>query len=639
MAWLKKHKLRGISMATAIVLGALALTLAFTLAGMSFSHLTVSNRLSNIGHARSLVEATLAQAVERVVSNEGEYFETAPLDLIVNMNHLPGGQGRLTFDSARASAWEIPLSTNNLKSEASTTGAGGRVIPQKSIHFVAVGEYAGVTKRMECILHIPTYKYALSSEGPISSSGAMIVASADNPGDVLPSAAAQLDELLPGHILSNSPDANYALDLYGGSGQITVTGDARAVGGIHPTGASLDIQGSTLPNSEPADMPVIELTHFDPSSFGGTQDFGSPPAAVETANGLFKHNGDLVLGELRLPNNNSGAIVWVTGDLTINNGVSGVGAIFATGNITIRGAGQPSVTADNVMAVVAGKGLSIQGSGIDSAFFQGVIASGDTTTLEEVTVLGAVVVGSTEVGEIKLGSPNPTLTLTNANLINIPDSVGFDFEYPFGTGAGGAGGTAFNFWAGPKDGTGPHPDDDPQLKVDIQEKKGWGGQDEFDLSHLYNPSTDRFESGPWSQWDGFTPYSYDAGSHTFTGSPWGFYKASEDKYLSPSELDAMLDRLEGNYDLYGPNGGPYVSWQQYYDNEDLKSRAEIIAKIVDVTLHSGKDSFSKQLVKANEAYDTGKFKDQSKETGTFTMDPNQYVNWDSRTRILLWRDF
>ncbi len=624
-------------MATAIVLGALALTLAFTLAGMSFSHLTVSNRLSNIGHARSLAEATLAQAVERVVSNEGEYFETAPLDLPIHMNHPPAGHGRLTFDLARASDWEIPISTNNLKSENSTTGYDGRVIPQKSIHFVAVGEYAGVTKRMECILHIPTYKYALSSQGPISSSGAMIVASAENPGDVLPSAAAKLDDLLPGHILSNSPDSNYALDLYGGSGQITVTGDARAVGGIHPTGASLEIQGSARPNSEPADMPVIELNDFDPASFGGTQDFASPPAAVETANGLFKHNGDLVLGELRLPNNNTGAIVWVTGDLTINNGVSGVGAIFATGNITIRGAGQPSVSADNVMAVVAGKGLDIQGSGVDSAFFQGVVASGDSANLEEVTVLGAVVVGATEVGGVKQGSAEPTLTLTNANLVNIPDNVGFDFEYPFGMGAGGAGGADFGFWAQQKSG-GPDPNSDPILKVDIQEKKGWGGQDEFDLAHLYNPATDRFESGPWSQWDGFAPYNYDAGTHTFTGSPWGYYRASEDKYLNPAELDAMFDHMEANYDLYGPKGGPYTDWAAFYAGEDLKSRAEVIQNIVDVTLHRGTNSFENQLQQANDDYDN-KFKDQSKETGTFTMDPNQYVNWDSRTRILVWRDF
>lgn len=623
-------------MATAIVLGALALTLAFTLAGMSFSHLTVSNRLSNIGHARSLAEATLAQAVERVVSNEGEYFETAPLDLTINMNHLPSGQGRLTFDPARASDWEIPISTNNLKSENSATGYGGRVIPQKSIHFVAVGEHAGVTKRMECILHIPTYKYALSSEGPISSSGAMIVASAENPGDVLPSVAAKLDDLLPGHILSNSPDSNYALDLHGGSGQITVTGDARAVGGIHPTGASLEIQGSERPNSEPADMPVIELKDFDPASFGGTQDFGSPPAAVETANGLFKHNGDLVLGELRLPNNNTGAIVWVTGDLTINNGVSGVGAIFATGNITIRGAGQPSVSADNVMAVVAGKGLDIQGSGVDSAFFQGVVASGDSANLEEVTVLGAVVVGATEVDGVKQGSAEPTLTLTNANLVNIPDNVGFDFEYPFGMGAGGAGGTEFGFWAGVTGGRDPN--SDPILKVDIQEKKGGGGQDEFDLSHLYNPATDRFEPGPWSQWDGFAPYSYDAGTHTWTGSPWGFYKKSEDKYLTPAELNAMFDHMEANYELFGPKGGPYADWAAFYAGEDLKSRAEVIQNIVDVTLHTGTNSFENQLQQANDDYEN-KFKDQSKETGTFTMDPNQYVNWDSRTRILVWRDF
>jgi hypothetical protein len=621
-------------MVTALVLGALALTLAFTLAGMSFSHLSVSNRLSNIHQARSLAEAALAQSMERVVSAEGDYFKSPPLDFEVTMAHLPGGTGRVTFDPD--SSWDIPRSTYNLDKEVSTTGHKGRIVPEKSIHFVAVGEYRGVSKKMEAILQVPTYQFALSSQGQLISQGEMTVAALDNPADAVPSVAqAHADgDLLPGHILSNSENAANALDLIADR-EILITGDARAAGGIK-LGPNAEIEGQERPESAPADMPVIEINNYDPSLFGGTQDFPATPGAVEVADGIFRHSGDLTLQKLRLPTNNTGAIVWVDGDLTINDGVEGVGAIFATGDLIIEKAGSTGVTADNMLAVVAGKKLGIRGTGMDAAFFQGVLASGGDTVFADVTVLGAVAVGSTQVGGSVVGDPEPSLTITDANMINVPANVGFDFRYPVLGGGGGAGGALYGWQA-------PNLPNHPQMSIDIRHRDGSaGGGEVVEIAHFYDATTDDYVATP-SEWDGFTPYSYDGTNHTTSGSVWGFFvrdtdattPGNQEGFLTKPQLRGVLYSIAANYPpIVGPSGASYSNWDELFLGEPSVNS---IDDIIGLTTSPTVGIFNKIFDDANTAYDN-QLSNQDQASGTFTMDPNQFLNWESRTKILLWRD-
>lgn len=336
---------RGASLITALMLGALALTLALTLAGMGFSHLTVSNRLSNISQARALAEAVVSKAIERVVSSQGKAFgpDSSLHNLSITFPGAPGGTGRLTFDEAEAAAGEMPYSTYNMHSETSKAGYGGRVVPANAIHFVGIGSHNGATRRIEAIVHFPAYGYALSSKGHISSKGKLIVAGAEEPADVIPSVESNLADLLPGHIASNS-GASEALDLIPSSVEsfIRITGDAKAAGGIQADGARID--GASRPNAGDSDLPEIDLEQFDPIKFGHPQGLPSTMPADLHLDGLVRHSGDVTIQKLSFPNGGRGALLWVDGDLTIDQGLSGVGAIFATGSITIKGAGQTDST-------------------------------------------------------------------------------------------------------------------------------------------------------------------------------------------------------------------------------------------------------------------------------------------------------
>lgn len=609
----------GTSIATALIVAALALTLALTMAAVGYSHLTVGRKLSNSYQAKALAEAALAQAIERIVTREGDFFETPPLELTVTLKGAPGGTGRLTFDSEEAAAWGIPLSTYNLKKDVSVNGAGGRMVPKRSIHFVAVGEYLGSSKRLEAILHIPTFKYALASSGPIASQGELFVASTEDPADVVASDAEA--KLGPGNIVSNSTNSTAAVDFAGSTG-IEITGDVKAAGGIDK-GPAL-VKGQEFPNADPVDLPVVEITDFDPRNFGSTQDFPVAPGPVAKADGLFFHNGDLTLQKLKLPDDNSGAIVWVKGDLTINDGVSGVGALFATGNLTIHNAGNSDVTSDNTVAVVAGKKLEVKGSGSGTAFFRGVVASGGDALLQDVTVVGAAVVGSTRVNDVAVGGASPTVRLTDARLINFPEAIEFEFEFPFGMGAGGAGG-AGQGWS-----VAGNP---PAGQVwDIRLQPG------VKLANFYDSASGDFVAD-WSQWDGFTPYSYDEATHSNSGSPFGYY-LSDGTRLTRNQLKTLIDQVGSNYGPILGGGSPpnsYPDWASFFAAEPVTNFDELIDGMNAWVLNGGK-GFKKQLSDANLAYDN-QLKNQPQEKGTFSLDPNRFIGWDSRTSILLWREF
>ena len=632
---------RGASLITALMLGALALTLALTLAGMGFSHLTISNRLSNISQARSLAEAVVSKGIERLVSTEGKAFgPDSPLhDLSISFAGAPGGTGVLTFDKTDAESRGLPYCTNNLKGDTSTEGFGGRLVPPQAVHFVGIGTHNGATKKIEVIVAFPSYQFALSSKGPVSSTGSLIVAGADEPEDMLPSVEDALarGDLLPGHIASNSGDNGALMLKEGGGKKIRVTGDARAAGTIetHSNTSQRIIDGDERPNAGTVDLPSIDIGDFDPTKLGEPQGLPDPadwddPVALD---GLVRHNGDVVLdGKLNLPKNSRGSVLWVNGDLTLNQGLQGVGAIFATGNITIRNAGQSNVDADNVCAVIAGKKLTVEGAGSGGAFFQGVVASGDDMSFSGVTVAGASVVGVTKLNGADLSTSDPKLTLTDANVVNTPTTVDFDFQFQVGMGAGGGSG---NGWAAPNV--------PPSMAIDSHSRPN------FEVSQLYDPASDDFVPGPggWAQFDGFTPYTYDETTHTHTGSPNGFRvrdSSSPDgwKFLSRAELEGQLYTIGSNYGpiTNGQTGSArrdYANWDAYF--ADPASPYHSMAELIDGWVNdnvNGDRGVRENLTKLNEWYDG--HTSQSQQSGHFSLDPNRFVQWDSRTKIALWRE-
>ena len=116
---------RGSSLATTLVFVALAILVGAALASSAITHLHFGSSQSNRQKAQLVAEATLALASEKLLKEPQFGVEESgqkSLDIT-----FEGAQGRLTFDQSLAAEWDMPHSTNNKASEASTTGAQGRL--------------------------------------------------------------------------------------------------------------------------------------------------------------------------------------------------------------------------------------------------------------------------------------------------------------------------------------------------------------------------------------------------------------------------------------------------------------------------------------------------------------------------------
>lgn len=588
------------SLATTLLLGALALTLAFTFAGVGFTHLNLSTRRANADKARNAAEAVIAQAIERVLSNNGNYFKAPPYQLLIQ---LQGAEGLLTFDPDEADDLDIAVSTYNLGETTEKTGAGGRMVPKDSIHFVGVGRANGVERRMEAILQVPTYPYALSTKGSLFSQGELWVAAAESPDDVVAGGIeANFDNLLPSHIAANSTDPDHAINLPSSSKKIRISGDARAAGGIEASSPFVQILGETRPDAGTIDMPAFEMRDFDPDNFGDVLGLpASLPADRRLAvGGLVKYNGDVgtnpsssgpdgLVNELVLPTDGSGAIVWIDGDLEVQDGIVGQGAIFVTGNITIHGAGHSDVTAPNEAALIAGGDIHIDGDSQHTAFFKGLLVSGGEMSLQGVSVFGTVVVGATQLNGNPTGPADPSLSLEDATVVNVPGEVEFPFEIPFDMGMGTGFTTAMR----------------PGIELERFLDNSPGPADE----RPFNPNL-------------FTGDGFSA------ASPFGFKVGPN--FVTKAGLVAQMSGFAGPID-WPPHGTEYANWTDAAVALGYPDLAAFIDGEMVPWIINHQRSIMREI---NTNYQA----DWPKEQGAFSLDPNQFLQLETKTRVVLWRD-
>jgi hypothetical protein len=93
--------------------------------------------------------------------------------------------------------------------------------------------------------------------------------------------------------------------------------------------------------------------------------------------------GDLaVLGTLTL----NSAILYVEGDLVVTGGVQGVGAIVSEGKVAISGL--TSLASNQVTAILAADDVTLNGVGIASSVFRGMIYTEGSFTADTLTIIG-----------------------------------------------------------------------------------------------------------------------------------------------------------------------------------------------------------------------------------------------------------
>lgn len=95
--------------------------------------------------------------------------------------------------------------------------------------------------------------------------------------------------------------------------------------------------------------------------------------------------------------NLNGGVLYVDGDVTVSKGVTGYGALFATGKIKVSGGS--NLGSDSLCALVAGGDLTISGAGADKTQFRGLVYSYGELAVSDVTIVGSLVGAPARAGE------------------------------------------------------------------------------------------------------------------------------------------------------------------------------------------------------------------------------------------------
>jgi cytoskeletal protein CcmA (bactofilin family) len=370
------------SIATVMVLAGLMLAVGLTMATTTIFNLSSTTREGNSACAEDLAESVLQEAIARL-SLDSTYGEGAPPPpIVVSDPDLPAGsEGRLTFSTTGPEAY----STNN-RSGSRDSGWGGRPVPDRKVHLVGTGRYAGVERRVEMMVHIPKFPLVMGTEGGIVAEDSL-VGSFKDPSQITiqPNGALDYDkdQLDKGDLVSNG--------LVQLTDNTRVTGTVRATAGLVVSPDS-SVDGEVLAPYERANIPNVDVTQYDPALDPNIYYEERTAASLtgdNTFNGVVRYAGSLsVGGQLQLDN----AVLYVDGNFSASGGVHGVGAIFVTGNADVGGGNRLSGI-DNVSLLVKGT-TRILGDVSQASVFQGMVYSQGNFMAENMNLIGSFISNS-----------------------------------------------------------------------------------------------------------------------------------------------------------------------------------------------------------------------------------------------------
>ncbi len=398
-------------MPTVLMMVTLMMTLAFTVLGIAFNHLNISFRSSNNSQARHLAEATMALAIEKLSADE-EFGLTGTADdrtIILTLDSLPdGSEGVLSFHEGRAASLGVPYSTNN-RSETSTSGADGQVVPGQSIHLVAKAEVKGSRSIMEAVVVVPRFPYSIASNGKIQSNGGLTVASVRPGVNYDLSLPLHEDDLEPGHLVTNSTSGNDAVVL---SGTNKIFGDLQSASGA-TIGADTQILGNKRLDTDPISLPNLNVWDYDPIAEPGVQNIYSGSGTLSVS-GFNRSSGDLTVDNGVVLD---GGVLFVDGDLNVSSGgVTGKGALIASGNININGGGEAAT--DNQAALISGGDIQLDGITAEKAKFAGLVYTEGNLNARNFRLAGVFVAAGN----------NSEVTLEDTELYHVDEHAKIDLS-------------------------------------------------------------------------------------------------------------------------------------------------------------------------------------------------------------------
>jgi hypothetical protein len=194
---------------------------------------------------------------------------------------------------------------------------------------------------------------------------------------------------------------------------VRIAGDVVTVGQA-VIGSGVEVDGQVKDGSTLKAVPTINPSDYDPAGQPLVRNLSSDSLdASDTFQGYVRRQGDLTVnGALNLQE----SILYVSGNLVVNGALSGVGAVFVGGSVTL---GSASLGAVDQLALVSGGDMSITGAGSSASTLTGLVYSAGNLNLSGVTVVGAVVCASST------GQP---LVMNNVNLLGNSAGVNFSFD-------------------------------------------------------------------------------------------------------------------------------------------------------------------------------------------------------------------
>ncbi|MEW6277065.1 MAG: hypothetical protein AB1758_00480 [Candidatus Eremiobacterota bacterium] len=390
----------GTALGAVLSIVSIALLAAFTVAATSSVNLQVAQKVENSQMASHLAESALQEAIARLMGLSNWQGDVSL------SGSLPGSTGRLTFNRGLG----LPFSTNNQDgtrpngwNRSRLLPAGGTV-PAERAHLVAVGRCQNQVRTVEALVHVPNFTVSVASTGRVFLSNSL-VASLKNPEDL-----ARIDQdpglLGPGDLATNdSSDGAITLDR-----RSYVSGNVQSCGTVKLLDNS-SVGGEVRSPFTPADLPAFNLAEYDPAA-GDTLNYQELPTGSvgdQSLVGLVRCNGDThIQGDLRLDN----ALLFVDGDLEVEGGILGTGAVLVKQDTIVRGG--VDLTSDDAIALITEGDVTLDGDQPDRYEFHGLIYTRGNFTARNFTVLGAFIANGSGPGQGNITMRDSKVYFTNA---------------------------------------------------------------------------------------------------------------------------------------------------------------------------------------------------------------------------------
>jgi hypothetical protein len=388
-----------------------------TLVTSSVFHLQLSTTMQRSNELRMAADSMVSQAFERMLSSQGNFathqtetLETSWGDIRGSVElHLP-----VAPQSGYAPGHDpAPVfGVNNLLNDGNALG-WNRVVPPFAAQVIGEAQLHNQIVRVEGVLHVPPFQYAIAAAGPVRSTQGNVLIGAVT----APPQNNNIPPLTAGALASNSTSQT-AVDLGGGS---KVVGDVRACGGV--TLDPSDVTGTISQNEQsPIALPQVPISTYKPGSSAMPQAAGTPASYDLTGYNIT--TGDVAItNDLHLDD----ALLYVDGNLTVHGHVTGTGAIFVTKAVTIDKGTQ--VSTSQLIALAAGGDVTLKGQGPNVDSFQGVVYTEGQLHASQITLFGSFVANA-PASQGAGGAPPSSngMTLDNANIVYVPQYATIKFN-------------------------------------------------------------------------------------------------------------------------------------------------------------------------------------------------------------------